>query len=173
MAWLLLHFVIATHTAGSQMLLDCATSTQRPWLHCVCFNQASACSSRSPRRKRSMRLASVLPLGATPFYGSGKLPAHDLRGSTALELSTLDGRLDTLDTCLAENEQKASLGGAPAAKRSHGGPKAVSGDPVPQPIRWVRGSASRIGLKQQNINKEALQAVRPRTWRSVRSTPHQ
>ena len=38
MAWLLLHFVIATHTAGSQMLLDCATSTQRPWLHCVCFN---------------------------------------------------------------------------------------------------------------------------------------
>ena len=39
MAWLLLHFVIATHTAGSQMLLDCATSTQRPWLHCVCFNQ--------------------------------------------------------------------------------------------------------------------------------------
>ena len=43
MAWLLLHFVIATHTAGSQMLLDCATSTQRPWLHCVCFNQASAC----------------------------------------------------------------------------------------------------------------------------------
>ena len=37
MAWLLLHFVIATHTAGSQMLLDCATSTQRPWLHCVCF----------------------------------------------------------------------------------------------------------------------------------------
>ena len=84
MAWLLLHFVIATHTAGSQMLLDCATSTQRPWLHCVCFKL------RSPRRKRSMRLASVLPLGATPFYGSGKLPAHDLRGSTALELSTGD-----------------------------------------------------------------------------------
>ena len=37
----------------------------------------------------------------------------------------------------------------------------------------LRGSASRIGLKQQNINKEALQTVRPRTWRSVRSTPHQ
>ena len=104
MAWLLLHFVIATHTAGSQMLLDCATSTQRPWLHCVCFNQASACSSRSPRRKRSMRLASVLPLGATPFYGSGKLPAHDLRGSAALELSTAstgDRRVR-----LGENAQK-------------------------------------------------------------------
>ena len=52
MAWLLLHFVIATHTAGSQMLLDCATSTQRPWLHCVCFNKASACSSRAaPKAK--------------------------------------------------------------------------------------------------------------------------
>jgi len=52
MAWLLLHFVIATHTAGSQMLLDCATSTQRPWLHRVCFNQASACSSRAaPKAK--------------------------------------------------------------------------------------------------------------------------
>ena len=172
MAWLPHHFVIATHTAGPQMLRDCATSTQRPWLHCVCCTRP-ALAAPAARRKRSMRLASVLPLGAIPFYGSGKLPAHDLRGSTALELSTLDGRLDTLDTCLAENEQKASLGGAPAAKRSHGGPKAVSGDPVPQPIRWVRGSASRIGLKQQNINKEALQPVRPRTWRSVRSTPHQ
>lgn len=42
MAWLLLHFVIATHTAGSQMLLDCATSTQRPWLHCVQLPQPKA-----------------------------------------------------------------------------------------------------------------------------------
>ena len=44
-------------------------------------------SAPGPKAK-IMRLASVLPLGAIPFYGSGKLPAHDLRGSTALELST-------------------------------------------------------------------------------------
>ena len=173
MAWLPHHFVIATHTAGPQMLRDCATSTQRPWLHCVCCTRP-ALAAPAARRKRSMRLASVLPLGAIPFYGSGKLPRHGLRRSTALELSTASTCNWTHVLCwLPGSSKNQLLCGFPRRISTQKRLRAVRRDPVPQPIRYFRGSASRIGLKQQNINKEALQTVRPRTWRSVRSTPHQ
>ena len=66
MAWLPHHFVIATHTAGSQMLLDCATSTQRPWLHCL-LQPGQRLQLPQTKAKEIDELASVLPLGATPF----------------------------------------------------------------------------------------------------------
>ena len=50
---------------------------------------------------------------------------------------------------------------------------AAARDPCTVRLTKRTNCAPPVGQKQQNINKEALQTVRPRTWRSVRSTPHQ
>ena len=105
-----------------------------------------------------------------PFQGSEKLPANDLRGSTALELSALDGRLNNRFWVRTRKSQLTRRTRGPKVSRRAQGSKRRPSSPADT---LLRGSASRIGLKQQNINKEALQTVRPRTWRSVSSTPHQ
>ena len=94
-----------------------------------------------------------------------------LRGSTALELSTSDSTNARRSYC--ENPLLHSTAATPRPVVANEAHLAAARDPCTARPKKRTNCAPPVGQKLQNINKEALQTVRPRTWRSVRSTPHQ